>query len=847
MAEASTIRTIVPAVALLAVALILLPASTAEASCSTGNRVDHKDAECLSASWKNRGVLKKSPYHVRNMCPEYGKVVAKVDLVSAMDRTLHLDDGSQRDGSTIHRIRGISCCSDTGELCNRSDIVTDAGCVAQFNRVSSAAWTCVDETASAAISGENYNCTVTARCEGRHDPVFHQYRTTSITVPWLDLGDVNNCYGYLRRGPCTTPQPDASWLSVSDASAEEAEGASLNFTVTLSQALSEMVTVNYRTSDGTARAGSDYRATSGWLYFGPGQTEKTVTVPVLDDELDEGSETLTLTVWNRSPQHMSVADPIGTGTISNTDRMPTAWIARFGRTVGEQVLDAVDARMRANPAPGGEARLAGQRIGLGPPFEAGPGGDETSGRSRTWEWEVGAPRAARDPADRQNGGADPARQSFASRPRSPGYGQTAAERDLLPGSSFSLTAETDGRGFVSIWGRGAVTRFSGREGDLALDGDVATGLLGADWTRGRWTTGLMVSHSVGKGGYGSADGPGSGSGTGDTVTSTLTGVWPWVRLALGERLSVWGMAGYGEGSLTLDPGDADGARTGAIRTGQDLTMMAVGLRGVLVQAPETGGIELAVTTDAMGVRTRSAAVGGGSGNLAAATAEVMRLRLGLEGSRPFRLADGSVLTPSVEIGMRRDGGDAETGFGADIVAGVAWSDPKRGLGAALRGRALLTHEAKGFRQRGLAGSFSWDPVTGDRGPRLSLTQTLGVPAQGVVEAPFGRTALAGRPPNDPGNEPRQRRLEARFGYGFAAFGDRFTSTPEIAVGLSDAGRDYSLGWRLSRGPGSRSGAGGGGPDGSALELAVEARRLESTASRRMPPEHALGLRVISRF
>ena len=491
MAEASTFRTIVPAVALLAVALMLLPATTAEASCSTGNRVDHRDAECLSASWKNRGVLKKSPYHVRNMCPEYGKVVAKVDLVSAMDRTLHLDDGSQRDGSTIHRIRGISCCSDTGELCNRSDVVTDAGCVAQFNRVSSAAWTCVDETASAAISGENHNCTVTARCEGRHDPVFHQYRTTSITVPWLDLGDVNNCYGDLRRGPCTTPQPDASWLSVSDASAEEAEGASLNFTVTLSQALSETVSVNYRTSDGTARAGSDYRATSGWLYFGPGQTEKTVTVPVLDDELDEGSETLTLTVWNRSPQHMSVADPIGTGTISNTDRMPTAWIARFGRTVADQVLDAVDARMRANPAPGAELRLAGQRIGLGPLFGAGTGGDAVSGEDRTLEPEFGRPRSNGDPALRHVG----------PRPGSPGFEQAEAGRVLLPGTSFSMTAETAGRGFVSIWGRGAVTRFSGREGDLALDGDVATGLLGADWTRGRWTTGLLVSHSLGDGSY----------------------------------------------------------------------------------------------------------------------------------------------------------------------------------------------------------------------------------------------------------------------------------------------------------------------------------------------------------
>ena len=323
------------------------------------------------------------------------------------------------------------------------------------------------------------------------------------------------------------------------------------------------------------------------------------------------------------------------------------------------------------------------------------------------------------------------------------------------------------------------------------------------------------------------------------MTSTLTGMWPWARLALGERLSVWGVAGYGEGSLTLDPEDADGARAGAIRTDLDLAMAAVGLRGVVVQPPETGGIELAVRTDAMGVRTRSAAVRGGSGNLAAATAEVTRLRLGLEGSRRFRLADGSMLTPSAGIGVRRDGGDAETGFGADIVAGVAWSHPKRGLGAELRGRALLAHEAKGFRRRGLAGSFSWHPGTGDRGPRLSLTQTLGVPAQGVVEAPLGRTVLAGQPPNTPGNAPRQRRLEARFGYRFAAFGDRFTSTPEIAVGLSDARRDYSLGWRLARG--------GGGPVGSALELAVEARRLKSTANPRMPPEHAFGLRMISRF
>ena len=189
--------------------------------------------------------------------------------------------------------------------------------------------------------------------------------------------------------------------------------------------------------------------------------------------------------------------------------------------------------------------------------------------------------------------------------------------------------------------------------------------------------------------------------------------------------------------------------------------------------------------------------------------------------------------------MRRDGGDAETGFGAEIGAGLAWADPKRGLGAELRAHGLLTHEAQGFRQRGLAGALTWDPVAGDRGPRLSLTRTLGVPGQGGPDTPLGRGTLVGPASNEPGNGLGERRLEARFGYGLPAFGGRFTSTPEIALGLSDAGRDYSLGWRLVRG--------GDTPDGSALELAVEARRRESASGRNDPPEHAVGVRMISRF
>ncbi len=120
------------------------------------------------------------------------------------------------------------------------------------------------------------------------------------------------------------------------------------------------------------------------------------------------------------------------------------------------------------------------------------------------------------------------------------------------------------------------------------------------------------------------------------VSSTLTGVWPWVSYAPDERLSAWGIAGYGDGSLTLDPEDMDGARTGVIRTGLDLWLAGAGLRGVALDRGKDG-LTLSVKTDAMIVRTGSDATSGTGGNLAAAEAEVTRLRLGLEGSRPFRL------------------------------------------------------------------------------------------------------------------------------------------------------------------------------------------------------------------
>ena len=94
----------------------------------------------------------------------------------------------------------------------------------------------------------------------------------------------------------TVPGPVA--LTVADARVREGTDETIDFTVSLSRAASGSVTVDYATADGTATAGSDYTARQGTLTFAAGETAKTVAVPVQDDVVDEGEETLTFLLSN---------------------------------------------------------------------------------------------------------------------------------------------------------------------------------------------------------------------------------------------------------------------------------------------------------------------------------------------------------------------------------------------------------------------------------------------------------------------------------------------------------------------------------------------------------------------
>ena len=612
--------------------------------------------------------------------------------------------------------------------------------------------------------------------------------------------------------PEEPPEEPVSVLRVADARAPE--GGTLSFRVTLSPASSSAVTVEWATREGTASSGADYAAGSGVLEFAPGETVKQVLVAVPADDDVEGVETLTVVLSNVTGAE--IADGEGRGTIVSADGTPRGWAGRFGRTAAGQVLEAVKGQLTATRRTGFEGRLAGRGIGVagdaawgsgehaGTPARRPWGGDGATGAERGWT--ADGPGLTPFPGVVEGLGLGPWRE--------------VTGRDLLMGTSFAMSGGTAAGGVSSLWGRGVLSRFKGVADDVALDGEVASGMLGADWSKGPWTAGILLSQARGEGDYRSPQGGGS-------VESTLTGLYPYGRYRLTRRLSLWGVAGYGSGETRFM---AEGAAD-EVAADLDMTMAAGGGSGVVLAPGASGGLELAVNAEAMAVQTKTASV---PDVLLAEKVQTRRVGLGLVGKWHGLELNGGRWTPTLETAVRLDGGDAETGFGADIGAGLSWAAPEQGLEVELHARRMLVHEDKSLRDYGFTASLTWDrEPSSDRGPSFTLRQTVGATAAGSMEALLSRETLAGfaAVDNDPG-----RRLEARLGYGLPALGGSFTVVPEIGLALTDTDREYSLGWRLSS---TRSRL-------ASVVLDLEGTRRESVNDGR-ELEHGVGLRLRLRW
>ena len=575
-------------------------------------------------------------------------------------------------------------------------------------------------------------------------------------------------------------------LWVKDAMVEEDEGL-LTFTIKLSTPSQQPVSVSYRTRESdpvSAREGQDYLASSGQITFQPGETKKRVSVTIYDDSHDEGLETFQFVLSNA--QGARIADGMGVGAILNSDPLPAAWHLRFGRTVSQQVVDALQDRL-SSPAPletGLQLTLAGEDFTSDTPLA------ENQGLlSKALGFENVSPQL------------------------------------LVEGSSFSFAPQGEAGPQFALWGQGALSSFSGQEDDVSLDGDVTTLLLGADWSATRWQAGAALSHSWANGSYDGEDDADGETSTDGEISTSLTGLFPYGRYALTPRLGLWATAGYGWGDLSLKP---DGNEE-EYKPDTTMTMVALGMDGLLLDGGNEG-VSLNATADLLSLNNTSEEVEG----LESSEGNVSRFRLGLEATRPFPLANGSSLLPSMEVGIRQDGGDAETGFGMDLGAGIAWKDPQRGISAELKGRTLLSHAEEEFQDQGLALSFSWDPSPSNRGPSLSVSHAMGATATADMDALFHPATFE----QMDGGTSNGQQFAAELAYGFPVHNDRLTLTPAVAMAFTPTSRNYGLLWSLA--PYTEQ------LEADPWQFSIEAERQEQNTAT-SPVEHSLKLRFSSLF
>ena len=513
--------------------------------------------------------------------------------------------------------------------------------------------------------------------------------------------------------------------------------------VRLNYSSSQVVSAQFAVTGGTATPDEDFESTQGVVVFEPGSVEAQVRIPLKDDGLVEGDETVEVTLSDS--QNAVLGQATATGTITDDETVPGVHVRALPPTAREAVfvITAAEGQVlyRTMDGTAWEGEDYERTEGM---LEFGTGGRvkevrvpllstqgkgemfalmvEMDGEAIRAEVVLGGRSDRRGRALLGRSIAQHVVEAVSERlqggvvtcmPRPyPGQGVRASQ--LLSGCGMQASGER-----VSVWGRGAYSRLGGSE----IQGmEIVTASLGADYTLGsRWLMGVMVSRSEAR-----------------ESSLQLTGWYPYVRYG-GQAHQVWGLAGAGQGE------------------GTGMRLMAAGVAGRLAR---TRGMRLGYEADGFWLGM-DREIG------------VRRLRAGLEGS----VVLGEVLEPYVEAALLHSAGDAERGLGMEAGGGMR---VRMGMmQAEVMTRRLVVQAEEGAGEWGYAGMLRYGGLEG-----------LGV----QVRPSWGRTQVGSlwqreRPWEMYGTDGR---MDVELGYG-AQVGGRSVLRPHVGVGLRERGRDYRIG------------------------------------------------------
>ena len=348
---------------------------------------------------------------------------------------------------------------------------------------------------------------------------------------------------------------------------------------------------------------------------------------------------------------------------------------------------------------------------------------------------------------------------------------------------------------MTLWGEGDWRDLAagGEEDPTEFEGGVLGARLGVDARLGDdLLAGVALSWTRSEFDY--ADRGEAGSlPIGGRHESRMTSLHPYLGWWPGKGVGLWGTLGYGAGEVEIDDEEA-GTQS------SDGTLRAAALGGHLRlfsddHLIEGGATALTLKGEAWAARFDLEDNGDLMQGL---EVDVHRLRLALEGEQMRRLGDGSTLTPSLELALRRDGGDGETGQGMELGGGLAWTGPARRFTANIHGRTLAAHGGD-IDEWSLGGLVRFRPGAGGRGPSFSLKPSWGEVRSGPT---LWKDELAAINDNHSlsGDAETAARLDAEIG-GLSVVGGRGALTLYGSLAPSgDGARTWRLGQRLDIGP-----------------------------------------------
>ena len=352
-------------------------------------------------------------------------------------------------------------------------------------------------------------------------------------------------------------------------------------------------------------------------------------------------------------------------------------------------------------------------------------------------------------------------------------------KTLLADSDFAMPLNAGGGlggSNLALWGSGDYRNIGGDSNNIDWDGSLFSAHLGVDVAlQPGLLAGAMLAWSEADLEYTNRNTANAAATTGDYELE-MTSLHPYLGWrALDGRMDLWATVGWGTGELEITETNAD-------PTTADATLQTLGVGGSarLLASRDT---ELRVKGEVQATRLEVEQAEDDAFN--EMEADASQARLALEATRTVTTRSGAQVSPSLELGMRYDGGDGATGGGVEIGAGFRFQSAARGLTLETRARALLAHSGE-TEDIGISATLKLTPGADGQGLSLSLAPAYGNTVGGAEDIWQGRLSAD--------SADLQASLNARVGYGLPAAAFMLTPYGEMALGEDVQNYRLGLSW-----------------------------------------------------